>query len=89
MQSTHCCIRHTGFLASGIKAKSLASARQLLDVPESASDAEAVTQAADTSYTPACPCCGGRMHIIETFERPLTPRYRPSPVSAVIRIDTS
>jgi hypothetical protein len=32
-----------------------------------------------------CPCCGGRMVIIETFLRGAAPRYRP----AVIRIDTS
>jgi hypothetical protein len=33
-----------------------------------------------------CPCCGGRMIIIETFERGCAPRYRPS---IPIRIDTS
>ena len=33
-----------------------------------------------------CPCCGGRMIIIETFERGSTPRTRPS---TPIRIDTS
>jgi hypothetical protein len=32
-----------------------------------------------------CPCCGGRMIIIETFQRGSSPRYRP----AAIRIDTS
>jgi hypothetical protein len=37
----------------------------------------------------SCPCCGGRMIIIETFERGLTPRFRPSPPTPVIRIDTS
>jgi hypothetical protein len=25
-----------------------------------------------------CPCCGGRMTIIETFRRGTTPRYRPA-----------
>ena len=34
-----------------------------------------------------CPCCGGRMIIIETFERGCQPRYRPPP-PAQIRIDT-
>ena len=33
-----------------------------------------------------CPCCGGRMIIIETFERGSTPRYRPT---VPIRIDAS
>ena len=33
-----------------------------------------------------CPCCGGRMIIIETFERGGEPRYRPT---VPIRIDSS
>jgi hypothetical protein len=32
--------------------------------------------------------CGGRMNIIETFNRGSTPQYRPPPPT-VIRIDTS
>ena len=36
-----------------------------------------------------CPCCGGRMIIIETFQRGASPRYRPAASTAVIRIDTS
>ena len=27
---------------------------------------------------PSCPCCGGRMIIIETFQRGCPPRYRPA-----------
>ena len=38
--------------------------------------------------THPCPCCGGRMNIIETFNRGSTPQYRPPPPT-VIRIDTS
>ena len=38
---------------------------------------------------PACPCCGGRMIIIEVFERGTTPRHRPTGSTIVIRIDTS
>jgi len=34
----------------------------------------------------SCPCCGGRMIIIETFERGCTPRHRPT---IPIRFDTS
>jgi hypothetical protein len=37
----------------------------------------------------ACPCCGGRMIIIETFTRGATPRYRPSAPTPIVRIDTS
>jgi hypothetical protein len=42
-----------------------------------------------------CPCCGGRMIIIETFLRgqqpnaSRSPQHRPTPVPPAIRIDTS
>ena len=37
-----------------------------------------------------CPCCGGRMFIIETFARGCEPKHRPTPVPArMARIDTS
>ena len=36
-----------------------------------------------------CPCCGGRMIIIETFARGCEPKHRPTPAPAAIRIDTS
>jgi hypothetical protein len=39
--------------------------------------------------TNLCPCCGGRMIIIERFERGATPRYRPTPTTPAVRIDTS
>jgi hypothetical protein len=36
-----------------------------------------------------CPCCGGRMIIIETFAAGTMPRPRPSTLFTAIRIDTS
>ncbi len=36
-----------------------------------------------------CPCCGGRMIIIETFARGCEPKHRPTPAPMTIRIDTS
>jgi hypothetical protein len=36
-----------------------------------------------------CPCCGGPMIIIETFQRGCSPRYRPMAPVPAIRIDTS
>ena len=36
-----------------------------------------------------CPCCGGRILIIEVFARGCEPKHHPSPKSAVIRIDSS
>jgi hypothetical protein len=44
--------------------------------------------AAEAQTTNVCPCCGGRMIIIERFERGATPHYRASPPPAM-RIDTS
>ena len=36
-----------------------------------------------------CPCCGGRMFIIETFARGSEPKHRPTHAPTEIRIDTS
>jgi hypothetical protein len=36
-----------------------------------------------------CPCCGGRMFVIETFEAGCQPRYQPTAPLVAIRIDTS
>jgi PAS domain-containing protein len=36
-----------------------------------------------------CPCCGGRMRIIEIFFAGQQPRHRPTPLPPKIRIDTS
>ena len=84
-------IRHYGLLANGNRADNIARARELLTVPKPRNDA-ASAGSTDTSEPPThehpCPCCGGRMIIIETFERGSTPRYRPTPPTA-IRIDTS
>ena len=83
-------IRHTGFLASSGKADNIAKARALLAVatPQPAPTG-AVEQAATVAPARICPCCGGAMHIIETFERGETPRHRAEPSRLVIRIDTS
>ena len=84
-------IRHYGLLASGMRADNIAQARRLLDVPAAQPDAaDNSTQADDPKLlSHPCPCCGGRMIIIETFQRGASPRYRPAASTAVIRIDTS
>ncbi|SDR63898.1 Transposase zinc-binding domain-containing protein [Rhizobiales bacterium GAS113] len=67
-------IRHYGLLACSARKASLARARELLAVappPEDDMPAEPV----DT-HSP-CPCCGGHMIIIETFERWRQPRAPP------------
>jgi len=84
-------IRYYGLLASGQRAENVARARQLLAPPIIPVDAiKAIgPNAAEPQTTNLCPCCGGRMIIIERFERGATPHYRASPTPPAIRIDTS
>jgi hypothetical protein len=79
-------IRHYGLFAKGACANNAARARELLAVAKS--DGEPTAATADPSK-PACPCCGGRMAIIEVFARGAAPRHRPTGPATVIRIDTS
>jgi hypothetical protein len=79
-------IRHYGLLASGTRADNIARARQLLAV--SNSQAEPTGAAADQTML-TCPCCGGRMIVIEVFERGATPRHRPTVPPIAIGVDTS
>ena len=51
--------------------------------------ADATTSSEPEPHSHRCPCCGGRMVIIETFERGASPRYRPAASPIVIRIDSS
>ena len=85
-------IRHYGLLASGRRADNIARARKLLDVPAAQSEAGDTNCAEANEPKPLahpCSCCGGRMIIIEVFERGATPRYRPTSPTIVIRLDTS
>ena len=72
-------IRHYGLFANGHRADKLVLCRTLLDVPAAESDRtnhdeEAEPKSAPES--PPCPCCGGRMKIIENFDGPLSrPRH--------------
>ena len=83
-------IRHTGFLASSGKAESIATARALLAAtPPEPAPADGTDKATAAALSRTCPCCGGAMYIIETFERGETPRHRAEPSRLVIGIDTS
>jgi len=82
-------IRHYGLFAGTVRTHTIERARQLLAAlkpspqrkpAETDSDAEAPWPARP------CPCCGGRMIIVEIFEGP-RPSRSPSP--AQIRIDSS
>jgi Putative transposase len=84
-------IRHYGLFASAERQRNIAQARQLLGVPAPEPQVEDVDGAerASKRLAPACPCCGGRMVIIETFERGGTPRYHSTVPTRIVRIDTS
>jgi hypothetical protein len=75
-------IRHYGLLASaGCKAH-IARARELIAVPvpsDPPADDDNIDQAAGAAadHRPPCPCCGGRMVIVESFERGAAPRGPP------------
>ena len=72
-------IRHYGLLASAGRRANVARARALLAAPTVVEPAEPVEP---TQRRPPCPCCGGCMIIIETFQRWMQPRAPPaSPVS--------
>jgi len=82
-------IRHYGLFASAMRAQNVERARQLLAKPKPASQPsrpEAESESEKAAPAPRCPCCGGRMIIIETFEG-VRPARRTS--SSPIRIDTS
>jgi hypothetical protein len=82
-------IRHYGLIAGALRADNIERARQLLAPARAAAQrpcAEADSQAEDVSPARRCPCCGGRMIIVETFEGP-RPWRSPSPTR--IRIDSS
>jgi hypothetical protein len=81
-------IRHYGLLASATCKANIARARELIAAPMSAIDPPAKHDEADhpataADYRPPCPCCGGRMIIVEFFERAGAPRAPPSPQSGV------
>jgi hypothetical protein len=82
-------IRHYGLFAGAVRAHNIERVRQLLAAAESASQrprAEADSEAENILPARRCPCCGGRMIIVETFEGP-RPAQSPSPTR--IGIDTS
>jgi len=74
-------IRHYGLFASASRADNLARARHLLAAPAPqtlSDDAQATAPHETRALSHPCPCCGGRMIVIEVFEP-----------GSVGRIDTS
>ncbi len=71
-------IRHYGLFANGGRAENLARARELLDLPAPQDEPEPATETDQpTSLAQPCPCCGGPMIVIETFEAGHAPRAPP------------
>jgi Putative transposase/Transposase zinc-binding domain len=76
-------IRHYGLLASAACKANIARARELIAAPEPPTEPAAAHDTADAAGAaadrrPPCPCCGGRMIIVEFFERGGAPRGPPS-----------
>jgi hypothetical protein len=75
-------IRHYGLLASASCKANIARAKELIAAPMPSVDPLAADDTADpdatTDHRPPCPCCGGRMIIVEVFARGAAPRGPPS-----------
>ena len=75
-------IRHYGLLANGNRVANLALARRLLAAPvPHEQDAHQRQEGQKEQHGPerVCPCCGGRMIVIETFEPGSMPYHLPQP----------
>ena len=77
-------IRHYGLLATGGRRDNLARARELLAAPPPTPEPDDAPEPSD--HRPPCPCCGGRMLIVETFERRCQARAPPAPPRSARRI---
>jgi hypothetical protein len=71
-------IRHYGLFANGHRADKVTLCRKLLNVPPTKNVGEnsiGEDRSASVFEPPPCPCCGGHMRIIETFDGPLSRPY--------------
>jgi hypothetical protein len=69
-------IRHYGLLAKGPRAPDLPRLRTLIAAQAGEAVAPADPEPIEPEPTPSltCPCCGGRLHIVEVFGRGRAPR---------------
>ena len=79
-------IRHYGLFANARRVGNLVRMRELLGVVDQQRETDASDAAANAAndnepqiLSHPCPCCGGRMIVIETFERGEQPRAPPPP----------
>ena len=75
-------IRHYGLFASATRKANITRVRELMAV--STPTPEPVETEEPPDLLPPCPCCGGRMRIIETFECWMQPRAARSNWGAVV-----
>jgi predicted Zn-ribbon and HTH transcriptional regulator len=80
-------IRHYGFFGNGIRAASIARIRDLLraETPVPGHERDDTIEGADAParvLTMPCPCCGGRLIIIETIASVQNPRAPPQTARA-------
>jgi Putative transposase/Transposase zinc-binding domain len=68
-------IRHYGLFASATRKANIARFRKLLAVSMQPPEPFEATE--PPAQLPPCPCCGGRMRIIEIFKRWMQPRAPP------------
>ncbi|HXE89055.1 MAG TPA: IS91 family transposase, partial [Hyphomicrobiaceae bacterium] len=77
-------IRHYGLLASATCKANIARAKQLIATPLPSIGPSAEHETAGAADDrPSCPCCGGRMIIVESFGPGGGPRAPPSPQAGV------
>ena len=80
-------IRHYGLLASASCKANIARAKELIAAPppsiNPATEHDDVDVVAAADHRPPCPCCGGRMIIVESFGRGGEPRAPPPSQAAV------
>jgi len=70
-------IRHYGLLGGSARKGNLDQARRLLAAPAT----DLAEPDPDEDHRPPCPCCGGRMVVIEAFARWQQPRAPPAPAA--------
>nr|WP_282052736.1 transposase zinc-binding domain-containing protein [Phaeobacter inhibens] len=76
-------IRHYGFFGNGNRAANIARIRQLFGARSPNRDDADGVKGGDTDQTPRilalpCPCCGGRLIIVDTFAPAQHPRAPPT-----------
>jgi len=72
-------IRHYGLFANGHRAEKLALCRKLLDAAPPTSERGCVDDdeaRPSRDEPPPCPCCGGRMKIVESLDGTLSSYHR-------------